>query len=253
MAKRQIAKSEFPLRLVAGAALAISLLMSWGALATPLSPVSPVAGNGGDGAVFCAWCLTTSAAPRASAPHEAARAIRRASQETAKRRRAQGRSSADRLGYAAFAAAARCRDFAPHKKRKMRLSLKRIYNSCKSFGAQNAYRSKGWCARGVTEALSEAGIRISRGHARYQRPKLIAAGFTKTKYNPETLPNGSIVVCNGGHSSGCGRKGRETCGHMEIVSIRNNERWFCSDFCSRTPTCDGGSYSQRTAFKFPGM
>lgn len=150
---------------------------------------------------------------------------------------------ADRLAQAAFAAAARCRDFADFKKIRMKLSLKRRYNSCDFFGAQNAYRSKGLCARGTREAFSEIGIFLTPGHAYQQRRALRRAGFNTVKYDPYRADNGTVLVCDGGRSG---------FGHMEIVVISMGQRSFCSDFCSSRPTCNSRRYRNASAFALPG-
>lgn len=165
-----------------------------------------------------------------------------------------GVGRADKLASAAFAAAAQCRDFAQFKKAKMGLSKKKIYNSCKIFGAQNAYRSKGLCSAGVREAFEQIGVKLNRSAAKDKRPILLKNGFQKVAYNPWDARNGTVLVCNGGHSR-CGgtKKHPIACGHIEIVVVRDGERNFCSDFCSTTPTCSRGSYTNPTAFALPGI
>lgn len=151
---------------------------------------------------------------------------------------------ANRVSQAAFAAAAKCRDFATFKKRRLGLNPNKVYNSCKFFGKNNAYRSKGLCSQGVREALSEAGIRLTPGAANSQKPKLKKAGMIKVKYDPMHVPFGTVLVCGGGHG--------HNYGHIEIVSKDAGGRLFCSDFCSRRPTCNDGWHRSPEAYKFPG-
>ncbi|MBX3022413.1 MAG: hypothetical protein KF799_12135 [Bdellovibrionales bacterium] len=166
---------------------------------------------------------------------------------------------AARLAQSAWAAAARCRDFAEFKKVKLGLpryktvkgKKQRItYNSCKTFGRENAYRSKGLCAAGTREAFAEAGIKIARANAKDMDPNLRKAGFKKIKYDPKNAAAGTVLMCNGG-TSDCGRTkkgGTIRCGHIEVVVKSEGKRWFCSDFCSLTPTCSKGVYNNARAY-----
>lgn len=167
----------------------------------------------------------------------------------------QAAERANRLSQAAWASASKCRDFATYKKRRLNLSTKKAYNSCKIFGKLNAYKSKGLCGQGVREALAEVGVKLTRpADAHKQRPNLLKGGLIKTKYDPYNVPSGTVLICDGGKSSGCGKNGKQACGHIEIAIVRDGERRFCSDYCSAKPQCSKKNlgYKNLEAYKFPG-
>lgn len=108
-----------------------------------------------------------------------------------------------------------------------------------------ASRSKGLCATGVREAMTDAGIHWPRGDAATHINRLKRdRQFRQIAYNPKTAPAGTVLVC---------KTTRHSYGHVEIVHVESGgRRKFCSDFCTYNPTCSRKSYHSMHAFQLIG-
>lgn len=146
-----------------------------------------------------------------------------------------GNEFAKRLQEGAIEAAKRCRKMA---------NFRGGGQSCKIYKNPEMHfrKSKGLCATGVQEAFKAAGRELGRGHGNGQDENLKRAGMVPAAFDPNKLPGGSVLACNG----------PTKWGHIEIVVVTSKGREFCSDFCSPKPTCGRGSYKKPRAYSWAG-
>ncbi|PCJ20044.1 MAG: hypothetical protein COB02_05440 [Candidatus Cloacimonadota bacterium] len=89
------------------------------------------------------------------------------------------------------------------------------------------------CAKGVANILIEMGFATEaiRGHARDWDDRLAnSPGWKKVSCQPGTCPPGAVLQYEDDSPQGTNGRGAQY-GHVEIVTVVNGERSYCSDKC----------------------